>query len=371
MSELYTASRLKVLRECLRKHLFKYVLRIRLPETDVMAFGTVGHKSLEAYYAEWKASGPSDKRLLAALDVIATSSLSAFDRVKLGLLVRAYDIRWGGEPWDVLAIEVEFRYELGGYLIGGKIDAIVRDQRDGRIWIVEHKTTGLDASYGSAYWEKLAIDTQVSVYIDGATVLGYEVAGCVYDVLKRPQHEQLRATPLDKQKFTDGKGCKTCGGSAKAGAVEQGRGYLIVNFGSVVEKPACADCKGTGWKCDAEGNPQAPRLHANLRATDETIEQFEQRVLEIVAASPDAFLLRGQVVRLESELPRMRDDLIEQIKIERAADLIGAAPRNPEACARYGKLCEFFDACVGRESIDNQLRYPRTDSAHPELVAAA
>lgn len=378
-ANLYTASRLKVLRECLRKHLYKYVLRIRMPETDVSAFGTWGHKALEAWYREWQkcadqvtAEQLQTIRLAAALDVVRTAPIHPVDRVKLGVLVRAYDARWGGENWEILAVEVEFRYELGGYLIGGKIDALIRDRNDGRIYVVEHKTTGLDVSHGSAYWEKLAIDTQVSIYVDGATLLGHEIAGCVYDVIKRPAHELLLATPIEKRKFTVGKGCKKCGGSAKCGEVEKGRGYYIVSFPPEPEKQIeCDGCAGTGWKLDKEGKPEAPRLHSHQRDRDETLEEFEERLIEAIAENPDASLLRGTVVRLDHELPRMREDLIEQIKVERHSDLHGLWPRNPESCSRYGRLCEFFDACVGRESIDNQLRFPRSDTAHPELAAAA
>lgn len=373
MSEnLYTSSRLKVLRECLRKHFYKYVLFIRMPETGVMAFGTIGHKALEAWYREWQANGPTDARLAAALSVIKHADLSAIDRIKLSILVRAYDARWGSENWQILGVEIEFRYTLGDYLIGGKIDALIRDLNDNRVYVVEHKTTGTDASHGSAYWEKLAIDTQVSIYVDGATMLGHEIAGCVYDVIKRPEHEQLLATPQEKRKHTLGKGCPKCGGSAggKKGIV-QGKGYYDVAFASEVKRNSCEGCKGTGWKVDDEGQPQAPRLHSNQRDRDETIDEFEDRVLSVVAENPDAFLLRGTVVRLDSEIPRMREDLLEQIKLERAANLLGAAPRNPEACSRFGRLCEFFSACAGRESIDNQLLFPRSGTAHPELAEAA
>lgn len=368
---LYTSSRLKTLRECLRKHLYRYVLKIRLPATDVMAFGTIGHSALEAWYRAWQA-GDLDGRLDAALAVVRTADISPFDRVKLSILVRAYDARWGSENWEILGVEVEFRYELGGYLIGGKIDALIRDLDDGRVFVVEHKTTGVDASLGSAYWEKLTIDTQISIYVDGATMLDHEIAGCIYDVIKRPDHEQLTATPEENRRYTLGKGCAKCGGSGggKKGIV-QGRGFYEVVFASEVKQNPCDGCAGTGWKCDDKGNPQAPRLHSVQRDTDETIEEFETRLIDAIAGNPDAFLMRGVVVRLDSEIPRMREDLIEQIKIERAADLLGAAPRNPEACARYGRLCEFFDACAGRESIDNQLRYPRSDVAHPELAEAA
>jgi hypothetical protein len=354
----------------MRKHYYRYVLKLRTPDTDASAFGNAGHRALEAWYREWM-DGNLEARLPSALSAVDQShDLTPFDRVKLVTLVHAYDARLGSEPWQVLGVEVEFRYELGGYLIGGKIDAIIRDLAGRRTYVVEHKTTAMDTSIGGAYWEKLAIDTQVSIYVDGATVLGHEIAGCIYDVIKRPLHDQLLATPTEKRKLTTGKGCKKCGGSAKAGAVMQGRGFYTVSF-TTVDEIKCEDCAGTGWKLDRDGQPEAPRLHSNQRDVDETLDAFETRIIEAIAENPDAFLMRGVVVRLDAEIPRMRDDLIEQIKIERMADLLGAAPRNPESCAKYGRLCDFFDICVGRASADNEQLFPRSDTAHPELVAEA
>lgn len=380
--QLYTSSRLRVMRSCLRLHFYRYVLRIMTPETEQMRFGTVGHSALEAYYGAW-AEVPllevglsaaehevRDEalaaRLFAALAVISQSTLSIWDRIKLSMLVRAYDARWGGEDWEILDVEREFRYFLGEIQIGGKIDAIIRDRKDGRVYVVEHKTTGVDASLGSAYWEKLTIDTQVSIYIDGAAMLGYDVAGCIYDVLVRPKHEPKLATPLDKREYTKGRGCKGCGGSGGGPkGIVQGRGYYTVNF-ATVENVMCEKCKGTGWLCDAEGNPQAPRLHANQRDVDETAEAFEDRLLEAMAEAPDAFLLRGVVVRLEHELPGMRQDLLDQIAVEQT----GLTPRNPDSCARFGVLCPFFGPCSGRADINDESIFPR-GPAHPELDIAA
>lgn len=368
-TELYTSSRLRVLRACLRLHYYRYALGIYMPETDSMRFGTVGHRALEAWYRAWM-DGYLEGRLPAALAVIdAARELSAWDRIKLSVLVRAYDARWGGEGWEVLAVEVEFRYQLGDNIIGGKIDAIIRDRKDGRVYVVEHKTTGVDASLGSAYWEKLTIDTQVSIYIDGAGMLGYEVAGCIYDVLKRPGHEPKLATPLEKREYTKGKGCKGCGGSGggKAGIV-QGRGYYTtVGPGdAAAQNIPCTGCSGTGWLNDAEGKPQAPRLHKDQRETDEAIEAFEERLVEAIAERPDDFLLRGVVVRLEHELPAMRQDMLDDIALAET----GLTPRNPDQCSRYGQLCPFFAACAGRASIDDSNLFPR-GRAHPELDVAA
>jgi hypothetical protein len=381
MGQLYTSSRLSVLRECLRKHHLRYVLGLQTPATDVMRFGTIGHSALEAWYRAWMARDteialwdraraevpdgdpPPDYRLPAALAVIDASDLSIWDRIKLSILIRAYDARWGACDWEVLAVEQEFRYLLGDHEIGGKIDAIIRDRRDGRVYVVEHKTTGADASLGAPYWERLTIDTQVSIYIDGAGILGYEVAGCIYDVLKRPAHEPKLATPIDKREYTKGKGCKGCSGSGggKAGIV-QGRGNYSVVFGSVVEVVACDKCCGTGWLNDATGKPQAPRLHANMRDTDESADDFEGRVLEAIAEAPDAFLMRGTVVRLEHELPLMRQDVLDDIAIAET----GLKQRNSSACASYGQMCGYWAICSGTASTDDFLRGP----AHPELEAA-
>ena len=46
-----------------------------------------------------------------------------------------------------------------------------------------------------------------------------------------------------------------------------------------------------------------------------------------------------------------------------------AWPRNPDACARYGRMCDLFDVCSGRAPIDDEIRFPR-GRAHPELEAA-
>ncbi len=378
MSELYTASRLRVLRDCLRRHYYQYTLAIRTPATDAMAFGTVTHRALEAYFVAWQRSGEAfmrgdvDERLEDALLTIEQSGLALVEQARIRVLIAAYHARWGAEPWDVLAVEAEFRYQLGDYAIGGKIDGLVRDRRDGRVYVLEHKTTRQDASPGSPYWERLAIDSQVSIYVDGAAMLGHEIAGCIYDVLKRPSHEPKLATPEAEREYTTGRGCRRCGGSARAGEIKQGTGVYRVSFASEVKMIDCDECNGTGWKKNKDGIPEAPRLHARMRAVDETLAEFMERVLAQLAEAPDEFLIRNVVVRLDDELPQMRLDLVDTIALARwtAKEFGAEPPRNPDACAKYGGLCPFFAACSGRASIDDPSLYPR-GAAHPELASAA
>lgn len=369
MSQLYTTSRLRVFRECNRKHLYRYVLRISTPSTPAMAFGTNAHAALEAWYLAWQAGAD---RLPAAFAIIdALDDASEVDRIRLRALVAAYDARWGGEDWEIIGVEVEFRYFLGDVEIGGKIDALIRDRRDGRVYIVEHKTSTADTSPGAPYWDRLVIDTQISIYIDGATMLGHEIAGCIYDVLKRPQHEPLAATPPEKREYTLGVGCKKCGGSGKAGEIVQGRGRYLVKFpGEPDREISCEGCAGTGWKLDEKGTPKAPKLYAKQRAEDETLDAFEERLTDEIVANVDDYLSRGVIVRLTGDLPKMRQELLDTIASMRALDDAGLAAPNHDACVRGRDFCPYFDACAGRQDIHDQHVYPRGE-AHPELASAA
>jgi hypothetical protein len=390
MSELYTNSRLRVFRECNRKHLYKYVLAIQTPQTHSMAFGTAAHAALEAWYRAWQFAGwmfedgthqirdcscsrevcPAD-RLAAALAAIDAADVDHIDTIRLRVLVVAYDQRWGDEPWEIVAVEAEFRYWLGAIEVGGKLDALVRDVNTGLVYVVEHKTSTADTSPGAPYWDRLAIDTQISIYVDGAaTAFDVEIAGCVYDVLKRPLHEPKLATPEEARKYTQGKGCAKCGGSAggKRGIV-QGRGHINVVFASEVKQPECDGCKGTGWKLDDEGQPQAPRLHATQRLNDETPGEFEDRLVAEVGERIDEFLARSIVVRLDDELPRMRQEIIDTVSAMQALSGAGLAPPNHDACVRGRDFCPFFAACSGRASIDDESQFPRGE-AHPELASA-
>lgn len=56
------------------------------------------------------------------------------------------------------------------------------------LYVVEHKTSSEDISLGSTYWKRLTLDPQISLYIEGARHLGYDVKGVLYDVLRKPAH---------------------------------------------------------------------------------------------------------------------------------------------------------------------------------------
>jgi len=206
---MLTNSRLKCYRRCPREHHFSYRLGYRpAVEAEAMRFGTLFHRALEAW---WRAT---DERLAAALAVLEQAigdGSDPFEVAKARALMTGYHARWIDEPYEVLEVEVEFNAPLTNpatgsrsktWALAGKLDVIVRDQRDGRVLIIDHKTASEDISAGSSYWKRLRLDSQISTYCVGGKALGYDVAGFVYDVIAKPGLKPLKATPPESRKYT-------------------------------------------------------------------------------------------------------------------------------------------------------------------------
>ena len=316
---ILSASRLRDARACQRLHRYRYGLGYRpAVEAETLRFGALVHAGLEAW---WRA--PAPERLTAALQAIAGGEADPFERARAEAMLRGYDARWDGEQLEVLAVEVEFATALVNpetgrpsqtWRLGGKIDAVVR-AGDGRVLIVEHKTSSEDIAPGSDYWKRLRLDGQVSVYYEGARVLGHDVAGCLYDVLRKPALKPLKATAPEARKY-------------KAGGV----------------------------------------LYANQRDEDETPDAFLLRCVEAIAADPNGYFTRGEVVRLEIEMGEALFDVWQLGQQLREAERLDRYPRNPDSCVRYGKTCAFFPACCGEASLDDPTLYRRSTNIHPELT---
>lgn len=321
--DLMTNSRLKAARSCSRYHKLRYVEGWKAAQdADALRFGTLVHLGLEAW---WTATG--EARLEAAIAAMGGMEADPFDRVRAEELLLGYHVRWGDEPYETLAVEHEFRTELRNpetgaasrtWELGGKLDVVARDLRDGRVLIVEHKTSGENIEPGSEYWRKLRMDGQVSIYFVGARAAGFDVQGCLYDVLGKPKLTPLKATPMEARKYTKEK-----------------------------------------------------RLYSNQRELDETAEEYRLRIREALAGEPNRYFQRGEVTRLERDLDEALYDIWQTSQLVRESVRTGRAPRNPDACVRPGRMCEFFDVCTGAASLEDAARFVRLDTVHPELAAEA
>ena len=340
-----TNSELKTLRRCAFEHYLAYGLGYRsVREAEALRVGSLLHLGLEHYWRALALGNSPDaltSPIDAAIEAMRPHVVDEFDRARAEVMMLGYDARWSDSTYEVLAVEQEFTALLVNpstghastkYQRGGKIDAIVRDPRDGRVYIVEHKTTSENIAAGEPYWQRLRLDAQVSTYYVGARRLGYDVAGCIYDVLVKPRIRPLLATPIDKRKYRKDNGA----------------------------------------------------LYADQRDHDETPDEFRARLVERVAGvfvtdkdtgemalkegtGPDAHYCRGDVIRsADDELDAAHDawDLAQQLRL---AERDGRHPRNPEACMRWGRPCDFFGVCTKTESLDDTQLFRRVEHVHEEL----
>lgn len=328
---LITTSRMKTFRACQRLHYYEYILGYRaVAAREAAEFGTVFHAGLETWWTAHGIGAPAEAldRAVAAMVRSRQEHEDGIDETawtKAELLMRAYDVRWSAEmeQYEVIGVEQEFATALinpktgkacRGLRVGGKLDVLVRRRSNGLIWYPEHKTTSADLSPGSPYWERLRMDTQVSMYHDGASSFGYPVAGCIYDVISKPDIRPLKATPVEKRKYTkDG------------------------------------------------------RLYANQREFDETPEEFKVRLAEKIAEAPEVYFGRAEILRLDLEIEAARQDTYETALAIRESIRTGRAPRNGDACHRFGSVCGFYDVCIGAASLDDETRFKKLESVHPEL----
>lgn len=315
---LLTTSRARAFQRCPRYHDIRYNRGYRSAvDSGPLAFGSLFHRALEAW---WKA--PRAGALAAALEALSREvDADRFDLARAWTLIEGYDARWRDEPLVAERVEATFGLELVNpqtgaasrtWRLAGKVDAIVR--REGQLWLLEHKTSSEDISPGTPYWSKLRLDTQVSIYLRGAVALGYDVEGCIYDVIGKPSLRPLLATPAEARKYT------------KSG-----------------------------------------QLYANQREQDETPEEYRERLRAAVAEQPDRYFQRGDVVRLEDETAESQWELWQTARSIRDAQIAERHPRYPDACWRFNRACDYFDVCTGSASLDDVSRFVHETDPHTEL----
>jgi hypothetical protein len=334
---LITPSSVKKYRACPRLYRYEMVDLVRpLHRPEPMQFGTLGHRGLEAWWLAAKA-WPDDVSAWfdAALEAIRSGEQDPYKLAKSEALMMGYhyrwseDMTWDGEPIEVVAVEAEYRAPLVNpetgcpsltFQRGGKIDAIVRGRRTGRVLLVEHKHSSEDFGPGSEYRRRLVLDPQISHYHVGGRALGYAVEGCIYDVLARPGLEPKKATPPDKLRWT------------KATAKEPARPY-------------------TGQ-----------------RLTDETPDEYSARIREDIAERLEHYFARFMVVRLEAEERASAANDWQTALMIRASERLNLWPQNPGSCGMYNRSCAFLGACSGYEDVNDPTRFRRAERPHEELT---
>ncbi len=321
MSNLLTVSRQRCRRDCARKHHLEFSEGWRpAVEPEYFGVGRLFHLGLKAW---WESFALED-----AILAVQGGTLDPFRLVLVEEMLRAYDQRWAPEigKYELVANEQSFTAPLINpetsapsrtFLLAGVVDKIVREKATGRLLLIEHKTSSESIEDpADPYWAKLAMDAQVSQYFLGAESLGFPVEGCIYDVAKKPGQKPLKATPAESRKYTkDG------------------------------------------------------RLYAAQREEDEQPEDFRLRLAAAIAENRDRYYQRREIARLESQIRDHLYDVWGMAGQIREDEKLGRAPRNPDACHRFG-VCPYWSICAnGLKPEDHPELFIRVENVHPELEA--
>lgn len=176
----------------------KFYWRVRrklvpIVKAPCFAFGSLWH-----LIREWKLNGISQEEVERRLsgrhqEIVEASEWP--DRAdetygRLVALSRADRFRLA-HGWKLVATEVSWEMPVtdpsgdvtNNRVWAGKIDAIYVDA-SGRYVLGEHKTSGQRPS--SAYFERLELDQQISLYLMAMKSMGYECDRVYYDVTRKP-----------------------------------------------------------------------------------------------------------------------------------------------------------------------------------------
>lgn len=193
--DIWTVSRLKTWQVCPMKETLRYRENLApISGRTALAFGSAIHKGLETHdiasaLALLDRDYPRNQEEADALQV-ASATVQAL-LTNYFKVYEPFEDHEPEKPFEIAMMTPRDRKSTK-YRIAGKIDDLVK--LDGRYWIVEYKTASrLDASY----FDRLYVDSQITMYMYAMLRMGYDVAGVIYRVLRKPALRRGKNETID------------------------------------------------------------------------------------------------------------------------------------------------------------------------------
>lgn len=340
-----THSQIQTMQTCSRKHYLAYVEGIRRDMDEApLRIGSTVHLAIDLY--NQGVENPI-REALAEYDK-TNHDENGYEREMILVILDEYFAFWKEQDADIEIIETEKAFQIPLYnpatngmsrtfKLAGKIDAIVR-LADGKVAIMEHKTTGSDIDDDSPYWQRLSIDNQISTYYLAALHLEHPVQTVLYNVIRKPALRPGQRPELD----AEGKKivvCKTTGER------------LLKRAG--------------GWKQSVTNSKSEQML-----TQPETLEEYGDRVSQAIRENPAKYFQRRRIPRLDSDLRETAYALWRNAEKIREESRAGIWPRSDSACFRFNKPCPYFSLCTTGFDPDRDelpIGFKRVEDIHQEL----
>lgn len=278
-------------------------------------------------------SKPLDSAL-AAIDQ-ATSPDDKHRATARGLM-RGYDARYAeGNTWRAEAVEQEFCHSIYNlkaakrtstsrtFTIAGKKDVLGIDEQDRR-WVFDHKTTSNDIEDpDGGYRRQLVVDEQPDCYMLSEHLDGQQVAGAIWDLIRKPDIKPKKLPAKDRRLITS----------------------LGEYFGFQVSK------ESQQWV---------------LANDSENGELYEYRLTRDCLDRPGRYFQRQKIYKLDHEMELYATELWGLSQEVLAARRTGRHLRNSGACMLYNTPCAYLGLCSGYDSPDSN-NWTRRANVHEEL----
>jgi len=186
-------TRVALARGCWQKYKFKYIDKLDpIRKTTALTLGRVVHEAFELYY-----NGSTDAECLTHIiksydDQLLTAELADHEDLNVAKYTAAG--MWQNYPhkrlddFTRIAPEEKFRVRVApGVWFVGRVDGLV--EKDGKLWIREVKTTGLDDRQMAG---RMRTSGQATGYVFGVRAAGLPIEGVMYDVIKKPRIRKRR-----------------------------------------------------------------------------------------------------------------------------------------------------------------------------------
>jgi hypothetical protein len=279
-------------------------------------------------------SKPLDSAL-AAIDE-ATSPDDKHRATARGLM-RGYDARYAADnTWRAEVVEQEFCHSIYNlraakrtstsrtFTVAGKKDVLGLDEQDRR-WVFDHKTTSSDIEDPNAvYWRQLAVEGQASLYLLSEHFAGQQVAGAVWDAIRKPGIKPKKLVAKDRK--------------------------IVTSLGEYF-----------GFKVSDEAQQWA------LANDSENGELYEYRLTRDCLDRPGRYFQRRKIFKLDHEMQEYAHELWELTQEVLTARRTGRHLRNSGACMAYNTPCSYLGLCSGHDTPDSN-NWTRRDNVHEELT---
>jgi hypothetical protein len=279
-----------------------------------------------------------------------------------------YQGYWANNPFIALASEQKFELPLNHPRLGvpihpklavitGRMDQIVL--HEGKVCVLERKSTSSDIAPDADYWQMLRKNEQVSIYalalrkilrhsegwVDGYDFSGgYVPAQAVNGVMPRPGntvYDVWRKPQIEPKNLTQ---------EASAEFVQSGT-YFGEVFG------VCA--APIGFTVNGETAVVTPGKKEGTFAIRETVAMYGARLQSVMSEEPTRYFARREIARTVDEIAAYEREIFAVYTAMRAFEQESCYFSNPNHC-KSPYPCEYIPVCYGpgAESVTNNSEPP-------------